>query len=165
MNDALLYLCLWKYSFDCLWKSCQSIHTCDQNIFNATIFQPIDDRKPKFSTFIITHIHSKDFFFTIHVDPKSDINSTFYNSAFTSHMIVDCIHINNCIDFFQRSFLPFFYDRKDLICNPADRTVWYINVVEFFHVRFNISGRHAFCIHGENLFLHVLGNSILIFFD
>ena len=123
MNDALLYLCLWKYSFDCLWKSCQSIHTCDQNIFNATIFQPIDDRKPKFSTFIITHIHSKDFFFTIHVDPKSDINSTFYNSAFTSHMIVDCIHINNCIDFFQRSFLPFFYDRKDLICNPADRTV------------------------------------------
>ena len=37
MDNALLDLCLWKYSLDCLWETCQTVYTCDQDICHAAI--------------------------------------------------------------------------------------------------------------------------------
>ena len=51
---------------------------------------------------------------------------------------MDGIHENDRIDFLQRSFLPFFYDGKDLIRNPADGTVRNLDVIEFPHMAFDI---------------------------
>lgn len=38
MNDALLNLCFGINSLDCLWKSIQTINTCNQDILNAPGF-------------------------------------------------------------------------------------------------------------------------------
>ena len=62
-------------------------------------------------------------------------------------MIVDSIHKYDSVHFFQRTFLPFFYNWKDFIRNPADGTVRNINIIQFPHVRFDISGSHSLCIH------------------
>ena len=78
---------------------------------------------------------------------------------------MDGIHENNRIDFFQRSFLPFFYEGKDLIRDPADGTVRNFDIVQFAHMAFNIIRGHSFSIHRYNLFFHVLCNRILILFD
>ena len=80
-------------------------------------------------------------------------------------MVMDGIHKNNRIGFFQGSFLPFFYDGKDLICDPANSAIRNLNVVQFTHVAFDIIRGHSLGIHGDDLFLHILSNGILILFD
>ena len=70
---------------------------------------------PELCTFVFSNIHSKEIFFPIHVDTKSNVNRTFYNTSFTADMIMDCIHKYYSIHFFQRAFLPFFYNRQDLL--------------------------------------------------
>ena len=62
-------------------------------------------------------------------DTKGNVNRTFYNTSFTADVIVDCIHKYYSIHFFQRAFLPFFYNRQDFVCDPADCAVRNINIV------------------------------------
>ena len=68
-------------------------------------------------------------FFSAHVDTKSNVNRTFYDTSFAADMIVDRIHKYYSIHFFQRTFLPFFYNRQDFVCDPADCAVRNINIV------------------------------------
>ena len=39
---------------------------------------------------------------TVHIYPDRDIDRTLYDPAFITHMVMDRIHENNCIDLFQR---------------------------------------------------------------
>ena len=47
MNNTLLDFCFWINGFYGLRKSIQSIHTCNQDIFNTSVFEPIYDGKPE----------------------------------------------------------------------------------------------------------------------
>ena len=78
-------------------------------------------------------------------------------------MIVDGIHKYNGIHFFQRTFLPFLYNRQDFVCDSAYCAVRNINIIHFTHVRFNVSGGHSFGIHGNDLLINI-GNIFLTFF-
>lgn len=98
-----------------------------------------------------------------HVDPDVDINRTLYDPSFMAHMIVAGIHENNRVNFFQYPFLPFFYNRKKIVRNPPDGTIGNFNILQFPHMTFDIVCSHFFCIHGDNVFFHVLGDRILIF--
>ena len=40
-----------------------------------------------------------------------------------------------------------------------------MDIVKLFHMGFYVPGGHALCIHGEDLFLHVLCHGILILPD
>lgn len=102
---------------------------------------------------------------SFHVNPNGDINCAFYNPSFIAHMIMDGIHENHSINFFQWSFLPFFHNGKNLISDPADGAVRDFDVVQFTHMAFNIICGHSFGIHGDDLFLHVLSDGILVFLD
>lgn len=66
--------------------------------------------KPKFCTFILTHVYPEHIFVSFHVDSNCYVDCTFYDTAFISHMIVDGVHKHHCIDIFQRPFLPFFHN-------------------------------------------------------
>lgn len=79
-------------------------------------------------------------------------------------MVMNCIHENDGIDRFQWSFLPFLYDRQNFIRNAANGAVRNIDIVKVFHMTFDISGSHSFGIHGDDFFLHILCNGILILF-
>ena len=124
MNDALLYLCLWKYSFDCLWKSCQSIHTCDQNIFKPTIFSPLMIESQNLACAIYHPYIPRTSFLPSMLTPKSDIKQ--HVLQFGLHFAHDSgLHPYKqlYIDFFQGLSPILLRSEKDLICNPADRTV------------------------------------------
>ena len=164
MNDILLDLRLGEKSFDCLRKALQSIDTYGQDICHAAVLQAVQNRKPQLCAFVLANIHTENVLMTVHIYPDRDIDRTLYKPAFIPYMVIGRIHENDCIDFFQRPFLPFFYDGKDFIRDPADGAVRNLNVIQFAHMAFNISCCHPFGIHGEDLFLHVLSNCILVFF-
>lgn len=77
-------------------------------------FQPIQDGKLEFCAFVLSGIHTKYIFVAFHISSDHNRNSTFYNTPFITHMIVNSIQKNNCVDFLQGPFLPFFYNGKDL---------------------------------------------------
>ena len=99
-----------------------------------------------------------------HVNSNRYVNSTFDDPAFVTYMIMDGIHENNSVNTLQWSFLPFFYDGQDLICDPADCAVRDLDIIQLPHMTFDIAGCHPFGIHGNDLFFHVLSDRILIFF-
>ena len=165
MDDALLDLRLRVYSLYGLREAAKPVHAGDQDVLHTTVFQAIQDGKPEFGTFIFANIHSQDVLFPVHVNAKGYIDSTFDNASLAADMVMDGIHKYDRIDFLQRAFLPFPDNGKYLVRDPADCAVGYIHVVEFFHVGFYVAGCHAFCIHGKNLFLHVLRHGILVFFN
>ena len=41
---------------------------------------------------------------------------------------MDCIHKYYSIHFFQRTFLPFLYNRQDFVCDPADCAIRNISI-------------------------------------
>ena len=165
MDDTLLDLCLWVDCLDRLRESGQPIYTGDQDIFHPTVFQSVQDGEPEFRAFVLADVHTEHILTASHINPDHNINRTFYNPAFVAYMIMDSVHENNRIDLFQRSFLPFFHDRKYLVCNPADGTVRDLDIIEFPHMAFDIICCHSFGIHGNDLFFHVLSDRILVFLD
>ena len=165
MDDALLDLRLRVYSLYGLREAAKPVHAGDQDVLHTTVFQAIQDGKPEFGTFIFANIHSQDVLFPVHVNTGDYIDGAFYNAPLAANMAMDGIHKYDRIDFLQRAFLPFPDNGKYLVRDPADCAVGYIHVVEFFHVGFYVAGCHAFCIHGKNLFLHVLRHGILVFFN
>ena len=53
------------------------------------------------------------------------------------------VHENNSVNTLQRSFLPFFYDGQDLICDPADRAVRNFDIIQpvsYTHLPIKIVG-------------------------
>ena len=78
---------------------------------------------------------------------------------------MDRIHENNCIYFFQGTFLPLFDKGNVFVRNPADCTVRNLDIVKIPHRAFDIRCRHAFGIHGYDYFFHVLCFGILILLD
>ena len=114
MNDILLDLRLGEKSFDCLRKALQSIDTYGQDICHAAVLQAVQNRKPQLCAFVLANIHTENVLMTVHIYPDRDIDRTLYKPAFIPYMVIGRIHENDCIDFFQRPFLPFFYDGKDL---------------------------------------------------
>ena len=164
VDNALLNLSVWINRFDCLRKAGKAIHTGDQDILNAAVFQAVHYGKPELGTFIFADIHAQDIFYSGHIYAYSDINSSFYNTSLAADMIMDGIHEDYRINFFQRSFLPFFDQWKDFISNTADCGIGNIYIIELAHMTLDIRCGHALGIHGEDLFLHILGYSILVFF-
>lgn len=49
--------------------------------------------------------------------------------------------------------------------NLVEGTVRNLNIVQFPHMTYGIGGSHTFCVHGDDVFHHVLGGCVLIFFD
>ena len=69
------------------------------------------------------------------------------------------------IDQFQRPLLPFFRHRQDLIRDPAYRSVRHSQPVDILNMRLNITGRHAFRIHGQDLLFDILTDAGLVLFQ
>ena len=63
--------------------------------------------------------HAENIFFAVQVDSYGDVDGLLHNLAFAPDMVVNGIQKYHRIDALQRPLLPFFYDGKDLICNPA----------------------------------------------
>ncbi len=87
--------------------------------------------------------------FSVHINAKSNVDCTFYNSSFTSDMIVDSIHKYDSVHFFQRTFLPSFTIGRILsVIRLMVLSEYQYHTVP--HVRFDISGSHSLCIHGKD---------------
>lgn len=67
------------------------------------------------------------------------------------------------LDFILRAFLLPIYDRRHLICDANSSVGVYS--IKLLHVALDTIYTHLFCIHRDYLFLHVLSDGILIFFD
>lgn len=100
-----------------------------------------------------------------HINSNGNINRTLYNPAVVAHMIMDGAYENNRIDRFQWSFVPFFHDGKDRICDPADGAVRDLDIIQFPHMTLDIACHYFLRIYGDNLFFYILSNSILLLLD
>lgn len=139
MDNVLLFLCFWTNSFNGLKKAGQVIYTCNQDIFYTVILDPIRNSH----TFVSSNIHIGDIFVPFHNNSDSDINCTFYNPTFIAYIVMHSVYKNDCVNFFQRSFLLFFHNGKDLISDPADSAIRNFNVIQLTHMAFNIIREHS----------------------
>lgn len=103
MDDGLLDFCLGVYRFDCLGKSCQAAHACNQDILYPTFFLSVQDGQPELCTFILSHVHAQNVFPAIHADSYGNIDSLLYNASSVADMIMDRIQKHNGIDIIQGS--------------------------------------------------------------
>ena len=75
-----------------------------------------------------------------------------YNPFFIAHIIVNYVHENNCVKFFQVSFLSFLYNKKDLVCDPDDGIIENLGIIQFKYMTFDIIRDNSFGIHKDDLF-------------
>lgn len=103
IDDTPLDFSIQENGFNRLGKTCQTIYARNQNIFHSTVLQPVQNGKPELCALILPDIHAKRIFVSFHINPYGDINHAFYTPTFVAYMVMDAIHKNNCIDFFQGS--------------------------------------------------------------
>lgn len=64
-------------------------------------------------------------------------------------------HIEDRIYLIQRSILPVFDLRHAFICNVWNKAFWCFKTVDIFDGFGYLTGRHPFCIHGNNLLIDI----------
>ena len=77
--------------------------------------------------------------------------------------IVNCVNVENGIDFVQRPVLPVFDLWQDLIGYIGNKTLRGLKAINIFDGFGNLSGSHSFGIHGNDLLINI-GNIFLAFF-
>ena len=163
MDDAVLDFRLGIDRLDRRRKTDQIIRTGNENILDTPIFQAVQYGSPEFRTFVLTNPHTENILVPVQINADRDINGLLYNLAFAADMVVNRIQKNNCINGLQRPLLPLFRYGKDFICDTAYRGIRDIYAVDILNMRFNVTGGHAFGVHGQNLLLDVLTDAGLIF--
>ena len=163
MDDAVLDFRLGIDRLDRRRKTGQIIRTGNENILDAPIFQAVQYGSSEFRTFVLADPHSQNILPTIKINTDGDIDGLLYDLAFAADMVVNRIQKNNRINGLQRPLLPLFRYGKDFICDTAYRGIRDIYTVDVLNMRFNVTGGHAFGVHGQNLLLDVLADAGLIF--
>ena len=79
MDNAALIFCLREGCLNRFTDPCQSIGADDQDIFNSTVFEAVQDREPVLGAFIIADFDRQDFLLSFTVDPQDDIRCQLFN--------------------------------------------------------------------------------------
>ena len=108
---------------------------------------------------------AQNIFAAVQIKADGNVYCFLYDLPFTADMVVDRIQKNYGIDRFQRTLLPFFRHRQDLIRDPAYRSVRHRQPVDILNMRLNVAGRHAFRIHGQDLLFDILTDAGLVLFQ
>jgi len=109
VDYALLDLCLWVCRLYCPRESAEAVHTGYKDVFQSSVFQPVQYRKPEFGALVFSDPHSKHFSGSFHVYPYCYVYCLLYDLAFAADMEVDGIHEDYRIDALKRPALPFFH--------------------------------------------------------
>ena len=129
MDYAVLDISLWKYRFYSLRESCQIICAGDKDILNTSVAQTVKNTCPELCAFIFTDPHTENVLPAVHINAYGYIYSLLDDLSLAADVVVDSIKKYDCIDAFKRSLLPFFRNRKYLICDTADGGIGYIQTV------------------------------------
>ena len=119
MDDALLDFCFGICRGNSFRKTGQSAHRYDQNILNASAFQPAQS---VFCAFSGPDPNSKDVLFPFEVGANANVYSFLDNDSVFAHLVVvDRVQHDHGIYAFQRAILPFTNHRQNLICDLGYR--------------------------------------------
>ena len=143
VDDAALNLGMRKNCMDRCVKPCQIVGTDDENIFNPSVFQPIQYSCPELGALVFANQRAQDIFPAIQIDPDGNVYCFLHNLPFAADMVVDCSPKYHGIDRFQRPLLPLVGDGQNLVRDPADRAVRDRYAVNILNMGFNIAGGHA----------------------
>ena len=165
VNHAVLNLRFREHCMDGCIETSQIVCTCDKNILYAPIPQTIQYGRPELCALILADPHAQNIFATIQIKADGNVHCFLYDLPFAADMVVDRIQKNYGIDRFQRPLLPFLRHRQDLIRDPAYRSVRHSQPVDILNMRLNVTGRHAFRIHGQDLLFDILTDAGLVLFQ
>lgn len=93
-------------------------------------------------------LYPQYFFSTIQTDSNGNIDGLLYGLVVLSYMEMYSIHEDNGVFLFQRTILPFFCNRKNSVCHVGYHLCRSIHTINGFQMRGDITGSHAFCVHG-----------------
>ena len=77
---------------------------------------------------------------------------------------MDGVNVKDGIDIIQRTVLPVFDLRKDLVCNIRNKSFRGLKSVDIFNSFRYLPGSHSLRIHGNDLLVNIR-NVFLAFFD
>ena len=128
-------------------------------------FQAVGYGCPELGTLVFAYPHDQVLFPVIQVDTNGNVHCFLHDLTFAAGMILDGIQKYHSIDGLQRTLLPLFCDRQNLVRDSADRTVRDRNTIDVLNIGLNISSVHALGVHGKNMLLNILADTGLILFQ
>ena len=96
-------------------KPCQIVGTGNENIFNPSVFQPVQYSCPELGALVFANPHPQNIFPAIQVDPDGNVDCFLHNLPFAADMVVNGIQKYHSVDRFQRPLLPLFGDGQNLV--------------------------------------------------
>ena len=105
---------------------------------------------------------SNYFLFSFSIDTKNDIGSRLPDQTIITNRIMDCINVDDRMDFIQGTVLPVFNLRQQPVCHIRNKPFGYIKIIDIFNCFRYLSGSHSFGIHGYDF--AVDGGNVLLTF-
>ena len=103
MDSAALIFCLREGCLNRFTDPCQSIGADDQDIFNSTVFEAVQDREPVLGAFIIADFDRQDFLLPFAVDSKDNISRQLFDDPIITDGIMDRIDEQDRINLIESS--------------------------------------------------------------
>ncbi len=148
MDDAQLDMDLREDAVYRIREALQTVHTGNQDVLKATVFQLRQHAQPELCAFIFGQPHAQQLFPAFGVDPQRQENSFVDYATILTNFYDDTVHVNNGIQRIQLSVLPLrnllFYGIRDF----GYQCGRHIGVVHFFEGGNNVASSHAFGVQG-----------------
>ena len=115
MNNAVLYFRFREYGVYGRIESFEVVGTGNEDVLYAPVLQAVQYRGPVFGAFVFSYPHTEYVFMSVQVYGYRYVDGFLYYLAFASDVVVYGVEVDDCIDRFKRTLLPFSRQRQYLV--------------------------------------------------
>lgn len=130
VDDAMLDFGFRVKAFNGFRKAFESIHTSDQEVFDASIVQISQHAEPMMRAFLSREIQPQPFFLTLNIEARNGVYRCLCVTPVFLDLIVDGIQLDNGVDRLQIALTPGLKLSNELVRNRIEDAVGQAHAID-----------------------------------
>ncbi len=165
MDDAGLNRRGGEHRLDRLRESPQPVDAADEDVLDAALPQVGEDLHPELRALVGLEPHAEHLALAVHPDRQRQITSASLHAPAVADLQDHAVQEHHRVDVLERPALPSASVVHDRIGDPANQVTSHFDAVDLGQVRFDIPGRKAPGVEGEDLLVEPLKTPLTLLDD